>query len=1027
VGRVDRWIRLQIVWAGVRWRLGASLIMLTVATVGIAAASFGPVFLRGGDSSVLRSTLRAADASDVGLSLLAVNDHVTPKELHRAAMSVPRAPGGAAVYGSMIVTASVAIDPVAVGRTQPYVADLVSRTGMCRHLTFIVGSCPHGPGTVALSQRSARTLHLRVGDRARLRVPADHDTRTFVVSGLFRPGNPSASVWWGQNYFGFGEAPASRPRLDDFVTTRRTLLSIPAPAQAPLLGQLPLNPAALTPQGTIPFAQALDRFEQVAPKSLLVQPSTELPSVLARSAGDEHTMTTIVVIVLVQLVLLALIVLYFVAARSAEARAPDVRLAELRGFTFWGKTSVALFEPVGILTTALPLGLLIAWLAGGALAPSLFVGIAPGLDLLAVVAAVVTFAAGVMATSLATKGLVRRPRQADNAHVPSSRDRPLAVALDALVIALAVAAFVEVAIAGVTSGGRTDPLSTLAPGLLALALGLVGGRLLPWGSALGVRLTRNSHWVGTGLATRRLARLQSLPRHVVVLSIAIGLATFAVTGWAVAGRNRSIRSAFDVGASTVLKVEVKPGVNFVQAVRQVDPSGRRAMAVAIENASDGVTLAVDSQRLAAVAAWPASLSSRSITAIGQALGRTKVPPVDLSGSGLRVSVDLSRTVNPPPALQATILNNGYGSDTTVRFGPLEPGAHRYRASTSGGCQPSCQLVSFSLIWAPPSVSDPGVTADIRMRVSGLAERTHSREWRNVVARLGRAANWRSTTGGVHLSASPSGLDVQASLYADASPASFGPADVPRALPVVMIGQPSGAQADSLGVGLDGETINVRPVAFVSALPAVGPNATMADLSLAQRVQTGPMLNTQLQVWLSPGPVQGLVRRLEALGVRPVGRSTAVAKDAALSHDGISLAYSFFLLAAVVATLLAIGSTIFALIAASRRREGELASLRAVGVARVSLRRSLLVEQGLIIGVGLLLGTAAGVASALAALPSIPEFVSSARVPAPDYRLPLGPVGLTLLVAAFSLSVAVGLSARVLVDRASSNRLGGEQL
>jgi predicted lysophospholipase L1 biosynthesis ABC-type transport system permease subunit len=202
---------------------------------------------------------------------------------------------------------------------------------------------------------------------------------------------------------------------------------------------------------------------------------------------------------------------------------------------------------------------------------------------------------------------------------------------------------------------------------------------------------------------------------------------------------------------------------------------------------------------------------------------------------------------------------------------------------------------------------------------------------------------------------------------------------------------------------------------------------MADLSLAQRVQTGPMLNTQLQVWLSPGPVQGLVRRLETLGVRPVGSSTAVAEDAALSRDGISLAYSFFLLAAVVATLLAIGSTIFALIAASRRREGELASLRAVGVARVSLRRSLLAEQGLIVGVGLLLGTAAGVATALAALPSIPEFVSSARVPAPDYRLPLGPVGLTLLVTAFSLSVAVGLSARVLVDRASSNRLGGEQL
>ena len=34
----DRRIRLQIAWRSLRWRLGASLIMLTVATVGIAAA-----------------------------------------------------------------------------------------------------------------------------------------------------------------------------------------------------------------------------------------------------------------------------------------------------------------------------------------------------------------------------------------------------------------------------------------------------------------------------------------------------------------------------------------------------------------------------------------------------------------------------------------------------------------------------------------------------------------------------------------------------------------------------------------------------------------------------------------------------------------------------------------------------------------------------------------------------------------------------------------------------------------------------
>jgi putative ABC transport system permease protein len=1027
MSKADRLIRLQIVWRSLRWRLGASLIMVTVATVGIAAASFGPIFLRGGDQSVLRSTLNAADPSNVGLTLLTVNDHVTPAQLHSAAEAVPSVPGGQAVYGSMIVTADAAIETEAVGTKQVFTADLVARSGMCGHLVFITGSCPQGRGEVAISQRSAQSLHQHVGGRALLRVPADHDTDTLVVSGIFRPGNPLAPVWWGQNYFAFGDGSASMPRLDDFVTTEQTLLDIPAPGRTPLLGQLPLRPSTLTPQDSVPYTNALDRFEHRAPTSLQVDPSTQLQQVFAQAASDEHTMTTIVAVVLVQLVLLSLIVLYFVAARLAEAREPDVRLAELRGFTLWGRASVALLEPVGILAAALPLGLLIAWLAGRALASDLFTGLAPGLDTLAIGAAAVTFAAGVMATTLAARGLVRRPPHPGSGNGVAPGSRPMALALDALAVALAIAAFVEVAIAGVAAGTHTDPLAALAPGLLALALGIVGGRLLPWGSAAGVRMTRNSRWVGTGMATRRLARLHSLSRHVVVLSLAVGLATFAVTGWAVAGRNRSVRGAFDVGASTVLNVDIRPGVNFIQAVRQADPSGHRAMAVVVENSTDGVTLAVDAQRLAAVAAWPASVSTKSVTTIGRLIGRSKAPPINLAGTGLRLSVDLQRDVSPSPMLQATIFDNGYDSDTTVNFGPLEPGSHQYTASASGGCQPSCQLVDLAVTWTPSSDVGPAATADVRLRVSGLATQARPRAgWTDVPARLNHAADWQSTAGRVDLSASPAGLDVAASVDADGSPASFGPADVPRALPVVSVGQPSGNGADNLGVGLDGDTINVRPVASVSALPEVGSDATMADLSLIQRLQTGPMIDTQLQVWLSAGPTQGVVRRLEAVGVIPVSTATATAKDAALARDGISLAYNFFLLAAVVATLLAVGSTTFALIAASRRRESELASLHAVGVGQGPLRRSLLVEQSLIIGVGIVLGTVAGIATALVALPSIPEFASSASAPLPDFRLPLGPVGVTLLAVVVSLGVVVGSSARLLVDRASRNRVGSQE-
>ena len=65
----------------------------------------------------------------------------------------------------------------------------------------------------------------------------------------------------------------------------------------------------------------------------------------------------------------------------------------------------------------------------------------------------------------------------------------------------------------------------------------------------------------------------------------------------------------------------------------------------------------------------------------------------------------------------------------------------------------------------------------------------------------------------------------------------------------MIG--SGPGVD-LGVGLDGATISLEPVASVVALPGVGPGASLVDLTLAERSQSGPMIDTTKQVWLAAG-------------------------------------------------------------------------------------------------------------------------------------------------------------------------------
>jgi ABC-type antimicrobial peptide transport system permease subunit len=146
----------------------------------------------------------------------------------------------------------------------------------------------------------------------------------------------------------------------------------------------------------------------------------------------------------------------------------------------------------------------------------------------------------------------------------------------------------------------------------------------------------------------------------------------------------------------------------------------------------------------------------------------------------------------------------------------------------------------------------------------------------------------------------------------------------------------------------------------------------------------------------------------------------------LSKSGVSLAFVLFLLAAIVAAILAVGSTIFSVSVTARRRIVELASLRAVGIETKTLRRSLALEQFLVLGTGVVAGAAAGLIATAGALPSIPEDFAVGPAPPLDFGLPLAAMGLILLAAIVSLGVTVVLATRLVVGRASVDKLGGEQ-
>jgi hypothetical protein len=394
----------------------------------------------------------------------------------------------------------------------------------------------------------------------------------------------------------------------------------------------------------------------------------------------------------------------------------------------------------------------------------------------------------------------------------------------------------------------------------------------------------------------------------------------------------------------------------------------------------------------------------------------------VSGSALRVSVNLAHAISTAPELQALVFNDAYQTATTIDLGPLRPGPHTYAASTAGGCQPSCRLVDLGVTWTPVG-GLAGNSVAIPLQVTALAQKSQSGRWAPLAAGLRTPTRWQSSSGGVTIRRGGAGLAVILHADADGDPATFGPADVPSHLPAVLTGAVGDGPA--LAVGLDGTSLTVKPIATVNALPGVGGGATMVNLASAERLQSGPMQFTSSEVWLAAGAPTDMVHRLAALGVYPVSTRSAVGQEATLSRTGVSLAYSLFFYAALAALALALGSTAVVVIAAARRRSSELGSLVAVGVARPFLRRSLVIEQGLVVAVGALIGAAAGIGAAVLALPSIPEFTSLGAGPPLTYQLPVGALVVTIVVMVAALAATVGLSARLTVRHSSSSRgIGG---
>lgn len=1067
-----RRVRAALLVSGLRWRARSSLVMFAVAVFAAGAAAFGPIYLRSADQLTLEGTLSSASRPQTGLTLAASPHRRTAPAVARLealARAAPEPRSTARWWGAPIATSratfltvptipqrtasssvaaaqapsgprgapSAGAGSLPYGPTHPFRATLVARTGACAHLDIVSGRCSDGTGVV-VSSRTARLLGLTVGGTFPVRFRHASSPVAPQVVGIYRPRNPYAAYWWGRDDFSYGTI---LPRLtalvevDDVFTTASGIRALAPGTDVTSTVQVPYRQGSLTTGAVADFETSLAAFEQATLGRTGVVVRTDLSVLLAHAGGVEHAATTVVGVADLELVLLGILVLYFVASRTASERAPDVRLAELRGFRSRSAIAVALTEPLAIVPAAVPIGLAAAWLVAGATAPAVFgPGVGVSVTALAIAAAIAAGVAGIVAAALGARRSLTGGIGADDGADPGRRSRRSVLA-DAAVVALAGAAFFELAVSGDSGSGPTgaDPLAALAPGLLAVALAVLAARLVPPLLRAAHRRTACSPRVGTAFAIRTVARRREHAAQLVLAALAVALATFAVSGWAVAIRNRDLRAALSVGAPKVLTVSVRPGVTFVRAVRAADPSGHHAMAAVVEHAKDGTTLALDVRRLASVATWPPDLGVAPADVARILRAPHVAPEVFVKGSALAavVGTDLAGRVQPAPRLVAGVFDVDTQLLARVTLGSLRNGTHRYAARLGRDCLGECRLVSLSLTWTP-AVSRADVAStppSITVHIDRLAERVRGAAWTTVPAGVTDPRRWSGTPGAVRLSSAGRTLAAHIRLNYYGAPVTIEPADVPHALPVLTTPESNSTASGDYGplvVGLDGQTLPGHRVGVVPALPGVPANAVLVDLPAAERFLGGPFKTESTEVWLSTSAAPGIVRRLRAQGVEPVGARTAAGAVAALSRSGLNVAYLLYLICAVAAALLAVATTAFTLASAARRRQGELAALRAVGVPARALRRAVRVEQLLVLGTGFLTGVLAGVVSAVVALRSVPEFVSKTPGPPLELGLPPGDLAVALGALVLALAAVVFAGSAGVVRGATVDRLAGAQ-
>jgi putative ABC transport system permease protein len=1037
--------------AALRHRPGQAVLIVILAGVVSASAALGPLYARAAEQSVLRTVLSEAPAADRGVVVTSsTNRPPSPQQLSDAVRSVRSAGYGAPVAGA---DASVTVRgfTVSTGSAQAD-AQLTSRDGLCRHLVLVAGRCidpSADDGAVLISQRNAENFDIAPGAELAL---TDSDNAkiglTATVAGVYQAFDATGGFWFGRKANAAIPPPRrgdASPRVLDTVYTSWPTLHSPGFSQLRTYADVPLR-SEWVDLRAIPALRSAARLIDARARAVRASSSTALPTLIAASNDQRRQARTVIPLLAIQLAVLGVVVLGFVCAAATEGRRPEVALARLRGQRSTGAAAMLLRELGLLVVLGTFVGVGAGWLVAR-LAAAWW--LAPGVELelrwpvLAAIAAAA--AAGVLAvllTALPTLGqslvsLLRRvPPQASALQVGLVEGALVAAAAAGEVTLLSTSG----GTAGSTTAGAQSPVALLAPGLLAVAGGLLLGQLVvPVCGPLARRALRGGHVV-SALASTQVARRPALRRLIAIITVACALLVFAVDTWQVADRNRAVRAGVENGAPVVLTVDAKNAGNLRSAVLGIDPRQRFATPVVTASSageSGPQTTAVSPAAFARIARW-GSAARRPTRATLRTLDAETVPPLTLTGERLQAHITASfqgvdsqgnsRPLLLPLSVLLRLISAREGRPFPIQLSArLRQGTFDYDATIP--CADGCLLRGVEI---QRTLADLRLGVKLRFAIDRLLCGPKGAVPTKVDLGPDSTTSWQPilNDAGDEVTVDPTHpISFTGNTFGSFMAVQRG--DLPVSSPALIAGDvldrefgPTFPDPPALAPDLTGIETSYSVGGRITQVPRTGAKGVLVNLDLLDRT-TPPTTQTSYAVWLSaddPRREARLVAGLQRRGIVVTARDSIADHEVALSAEGPTLALRLALLAGLVSLVLAAFVLVVGVATSSASRARDLAGLRVVGVPARVVRAAAIRENVTVAVLGTVAGVLLGLAAAQAALPRLPLFARPGpRLPA-TYDPAWSAVGLAgggALVLLVVVSVFVG---RSLASSATPDRL-----